>query len=230
MLKLLTFCFVYGSLIQIILQKEDNKMKMNKLHKSLKNHIILILILTMLTSSLCGCSMIFGEEAPEDKEREVYTEYGLSYEVPKDFHEGSISLASGGSTSAWANVAKDPDFYYAVQSIDANEIDIETFNWISTGYYSGQITYMGETITISPDFLNPSVESTEKVTINGNSGYKTEVSYELKESEKLTPKKEVIYVIQIEDTIAYIVFCSKTAKYKEYAPLIDAVMDSLKLA
>lgn len=207
---------------------------MNKitLHRtSFTRNLILILVLAMLTSSLCGCSMIFGEEAPEDKERTTYTEQGLSFEIPKDYARGNILLSNGEKAPAWANDLDDVEFYFSLRTISANEIDVETFNWFATGYFSGQITYMGETLTLSPAFINPSINEREEITLNGNKGFRTRIVYDYKESEdKITNTTEVVYIVQYDDIIAYMVFSVRTADYSEYSELIKIIAESMKKA
>lgn len=212
---------------------------MNKitLHKNrlnnvfLSKNLILILVLAMLTSTLCGCSMILGEEAPIDKERITQTDYGLSYEIPKDYTKGNIRLSNGTITSAWTNDPNDVKFYFALATADANQIDLKTFNWISTGYFTGKITYMGQTLTLDPKFINPSVEETEEITINGYKGYRTKIVYDYQETaDKLTNTTEVVYILQIDNTLVYMVFSVRTADYKDYSDLIEAIADSIKKA
>lgn len=205
----------------------------NTLHKfNFKRSIILIMILAMITSSLCGCSMIFGETLPEDEERMTMTGNGLSYEVPESYVTQTIQSSNGATINAWVNDPENIEFYFAFTTISTDYIDLNTYNWFSTGYFSGQVTYMGQTLTLSPNIMNPSVRYSDEIEINGNKGFKTKVVYDRKDigGDKVSSHTEIIYIIQFGNNIASIVFETKTSELSKYEPLIDIIINSFKLA
>lgn len=198
--------------------------------KTKKNLFTLLLILVMSLVTLTGCSMIFGKTKPEDEELTTHTENGVSYDVPESYTSATRVLSNNTQASVWTNDPEELDITFTLKTISANEVNLQDFNWIATGYYSGKVTYYGQTITVSPDVLNPRVTESEDVTINGNAGYKTKITYDytgLKETFNIT---ETVYIFQIEDTIIYMIFSTKTNVYSDYEPLIDKIVNSVKLA
>lgn len=198
--------------------------------KRKKNMLALFLIFILSIATLTGCSMIFGKTKPEDEPLKTHTENGVKYDVPESYTSATRVLSNNTQASVWTNDPEELDIAFTLKTISANEVSLQDFNWIATGYYSGKVTLYGQTITVSPNVLNPKITASEDITINGNVGYKTKVTYDytgLKEPFNIT---ETVYTFQIEDTIIYMIFSTKTDVYSDYKPLIDKIVNSVKLA
>ncbi|MBQ3061094.1 MAG: hypothetical protein IJD02_01490 [Lachnospiraceae bacterium] len=193
------------------------------------NSYFLSLILLLSLVAFSGCSMIFGKKKPEDEPLKTHTENGVSYDVPESYVSTTKVLSNNTQASVWTNDPEELDIAFTLTTLSANDISLKDFNWIATGYFSGKVTFMGQTVTVSPSVQNPKVIASEDVTINGNAGYKTKVTYDYTGFKEPFNVTETVYTFQIDDTIIYMIFSNKSTVYSDYKLLIDKIVESVKL-